>query len=239
LLDRRGHAGGQPSTSDRHEDRGHVRLLLQDLQSGGALSGDYPLVIEWRHHGQATCGGFFLGPLSPIGGCGAGEDHFGAVRSGAFDLDLRGGRGHDDHGGGAQRARGKRQGLSMISGGVGNDPVAALRLGQLRDHVVGTANLERASRLEAFHFEQQRPACRSRHVHERRDLGNGAHSPCSGADGVEGDEMLRRHRAGLYQPAEQSVSPRRTPSTPRRMLFQDNKLCGLCALCGETEDGFI
>ena len=39
---------------------------------------------------------------------------------------------------------------------------------ELRDHVVGAADLERACRLQALGLEVQRPSCRARDIDERR-----------------------------------------------------------------------
>ena len=84
------------------------------------------------------------------------DDHFGAIPPHTVDLDRRRRLGHDDHGGNAESLRDQRDRLTMIAGGIGDDAGGA-RLGrQLRNHVAGTAHLERAHRLQVFALERQR-----------------------------------------------------------------------------------
>ena len=66
-------------------------------------------------------------------------------------------------------------------------PRGALGGRQLRDHVVGAANLERAGRLQAFGLEEEGPSRRSGDVDERRHACEWFDTFGGGADLVEGD----------------------------------------------------
>ena len=78
----------------------------------------------------------------------------------------------------------------MVAGRVRDDAAAALLVGELRDHVVGAANLEGAARLQALALQQERPPGRGRDVEQRRDARNRRHARGRGADVVERDELV-------------------------------------------------
>ena len=65
--------------------------------------------------------------------------------------------------------RGERHRLAVIARRIGDDAALPLVGGQLRDHVVGAANLERAARLHVLALEEQRPPGVRGDVDERRD----------------------------------------------------------------------
>jgi hypothetical protein len=66
-------------------------------------------------------------------------------------------RRHHDHGWNAQMASGQRDGLAMIAGRVRNHAALQLLIGELRNHVVGAADLEGAHGLEVLALQEQRP----------------------------------------------------------------------------------
>src|SRR5215218_7263370 len=71
----------------------------------------------------------------------------------SFNLHPRGLLRHHDRGGDAEVLGGKRNSLAMVAGGIGDDAVLALGGRQLREHVEGTAQLERAGALQVLAFE--------------------------------------------------------------------------------------
>ncbi len=75
LLDGRGDARGQPAAADRHDDRGHARALVEDLQPDRALARDDPFVVERRHHREPARHRLGLGARPPLRRGRALEDH--------------------------------------------------------------------------------------------------------------------------------------------------------------------
>ena len=115
LLDRRGDARCQPAAADRDDDRRDGGALLEDLETDGSLARDDPFVIERRHHRQAARRGFGLGAQTALGRGRAFEYELGAERAGAFDLDRRCRRRHDDHRRRTELPRGERHRLAVIA----------------------------------------------------------------------------------------------------------------------------
>ena len=72
---------------------------------------------------------------------------------GAADLGQRRGLGHDDGGMDTHEPGGMGDGLGMISGGGGDDPLGLLFLRQLQDLVECTALLEGTGHLQVVQFE--------------------------------------------------------------------------------------
>jgi hypothetical protein len=114
------------------------------------------------------------------------NDHLGAIPPHTLDLDRRRRLGHDDHGADAESLRDQRHRLTMIAGGVGDDARGA-RLGrQLRNHVAGTAHLERTHRLQVFALERQRAD-----LEERRSHGHPTDPHRGRPDVIECDHRVR------------------------------------------------
>ncbi len=195
LFDRGRDAGDQASTADGHEHRGYVRSLLEDLEASGALTGDDPLVIERRNHGESARGRFGFGSRASLGRGRARKNHFRAKRTRTVDLDLRRRRGHDDDRGRSERAGGERHRLAVVARRVRDDAGSTLGGIELRDHVVRAADLERARWLKALALEEEWSSRRTRHVDERRDARDRSDARGRGANLVQGHECSGR---GIY-----------------------------------------
>jgi hypothetical protein len=76
-------AAATPAT---HDNR-NVRSLFENFQPRGPLTRDDPLMIERRHHCQASGCGLSLSAREAVGGGGAFEDHFCTERFCSFNLD--------------------------------------------------------------------------------------------------------------------------------------------------------
>jgi len=83
------------------------------------------------------------------------QQHFGAEVEDRLHLDVRSGLRHHDHRGHAAAARGKRHALRVVAGRGAHHAAPGGRLRQVRDAVVGAAQLEREHRLQVFAFEQR------------------------------------------------------------------------------------
>ena len=189
LLDRRHDPRDQPSAADRHHDRGHAWQLVEDLQADRALARDDPLVIEWRDDREPPRHRLGFGPRPPVRRGRALEDHFRAVGPRPVDFHARRRGRHHHHRRRPERARGERHGLPVIARRKGDDAALPLVGGQLRDHVVGPANLERAARLHVLALEQQRPPGVRGDVDERRDAGDARDALASGVNIGESDHV--------------------------------------------------
>ena len=113
------------------------------------------------------------------------------------------GRRHDDDRRRAELARGERHRLAVIAGRERDHPAPPLLVGQLRDHVVGAANLERAAGLQVLALQEQRPARLPRDVQQRCDARDARH-PCRGGTDVvkvdDGMSFSRDQRANRFIP---------------------------------------
>ena len=146
-------------TSDRRD----VGTLFEDLEAGRPLSRDDPLMIERGHHRQAACGRFGFRARAAIGGRRALEDHFRTECPGASTLIDGAVVGMTTTAGAPSSPRRERHRLAVVARGVGDDAAAPLVVGELRDHVVGAADLERPARLQALALQpERRPARPSR-----------------------------------------------------------------------------
>src|SRR2546430_8480019 len=82
---------------------------------------------------------------------------------------------HDDHRAHCELLRGIGDGLTMIAGGIRDDPALAGRLGEFADGVVGAADLERANRLLVLELEVDAELL---HVDERRAARDAPQAGC-------------------------------------------------------------
>ncbi len=150
-----GDAGDQAAAADRHENRVQpTGVLAQDFHGHGALASNGMRIIVGVDVDEA----FFIDQFQRIGQC-LGEritmkDHFAAARAHAFDLDFRRGLGHHDGGLDAHFPCGEGQPLGMVASRGGDYAASQLFCGQLRQLVVGPADLEREHRLQVFALEQ-------------------------------------------------------------------------------------
>ena len=89
-----------------------------------------------------------------IGVAVAHEHDLGAQVADRVDLDLRRRLRHHDHRTQSELARRVGDALRMIAGARGDDAARALLVGQVRDAVVGAAQLEAEHRLLIFPLEE-------------------------------------------------------------------------------------
>ena len=131
--------------------------LLDELQAERALTGEHERVLEGVDVGLSR-----FDPL--LGGHGSvveaepGEDDVCAVALGRLDLCVRGVLGHEDGCAHPGFPCGPSDRLAVVARARGDDARSALGVGELRDPVVGAADLERACALEVLGLEPHRAA---------------------------------------------------------------------------------
>ena len=184
-LDRRGDAGRQPTTGDRHHDAGHAGQVLDDLEPARALAGDDGRVVVRLDHDQPALLDEAQREHVALLRVHAGELDLGAVALDALDLDARRVARHADHRVRAEQPRGTRHRLGVVARRVGDDAAGALGIGQRGDLVVRAAHLEGADGLERLRLQPGRvvPA------QERRAGGDAADALGRLADLVDRDDV--------------------------------------------------
>jgi hypothetical protein len=152
-LDGKGHAGDQPAAAHRDQHRVHVRQLVQNLQSDGALPGDDLVVVEGVDEGGA---GLLLHLAGPGIGVVIGAGHQTDLRPiGAGGLHLADGSPvrHAHHAVHAHAGGGERHALGVVARAAGQDPRLFLLLRQLADLVIRAPQLEAACGLKVLGLE--------------------------------------------------------------------------------------
>ncbi len=150
-----GDAGDEPAATHGHEDRVDVAArLAQDFHRDGALPRDDVRVIEGMHEREIALAHdglrVFVGAVVVV----AVQHHLAAEVAHGAHLDGRRSQRHHDGRGDAAALRRQRHALRMIAGRGADDPALCHRIGQVRDLVVGTAQLEREHRLQVLALEQ-------------------------------------------------------------------------------------
>ncbi len=137
-------AGDQPSAAHGDEDCVDLiaRALTQDLHSDRALSGDDVRIVERVDEGELAISSererVVIGMIVVI----AIEHGFPAEIDDGLHLDLRRRLRHHDRRRNASMSRSERDALRMIAGRRTNHAAPRCRLGQVRDLVIGAAELE-------------------------------------------------------------------------------------------------
>ncbi|MCY1366143.1 hypothetical protein D9M69_530240 [compost metagenome] len=154
VLHVRRDAGDQAAATHRDENRIQwLRVLAQNLHRHGALPGNGVGIVVRVNVDVA----FFVDQFQRVGQGFrervAVQHHFAATGAHAFDLDLRGGLGHDDGRFHTQHLRRQGQALCMVARRRGDHAASAFFVAQLGQLVVGAANLEREHRLQVFALE--------------------------------------------------------------------------------------
>ena len=174
LLDEDGDAGGQPAAAHGHEDTIEVGVLLDELQTDGALTGDDAGVVEGGDVGVALdlgqAGGLGLGGVEVV----AVEADLAAQGADGVNLDLGGDGGHDDDGTHPQQGGGAGHALGVVAGRCGDDTALALGRAQGAHGIVGAADLEGVDRLKVLALDLDGVAQAGRqggHLLEGRVLG--------------------------------------------------------------------
>jgi hypothetical protein len=145
-----------PPPPDRHEDRVELAAgLADDLHADRALAGDHVRIIEGMHERQVLLARqrqrMLEGRIEDI----AVEHYFAAEVGHRAHLDVGRGERHDDDRTDLALARRQRHALGVVAG-RGGDHTARRRGGaQVRDLVVGAAQLEGKHRLQVFALEPQ------------------------------------------------------------------------------------
>ncbi len=159
LFDVGGDAGDQPTTTDRHENGVRItRMLAQQLHRHRALSGDDQGIVEGMDEHQAFFGGKLQGMFIGLVVAVAVQHGARAIAAHRRDLDLRGGARHDDQRLDPAFAGAQRHALRVIARRSGDHAPRAFLVGQVRNLVVGAANLEREHRLQVFTLHPYRIA---------------------------------------------------------------------------------
>ena len=158
-LDVIGHAADQPATADGDEHRveplaAQALQLAQYLHGNGALACDHVRIVKGMHESEPLLLLQLQRVLVGIGEALAGQHHLAAQRLHGVDLDLRGGRGHHDHGAHAELARAHGHALCVVAGRGADHALLQLLGCQLRHLVIGAAQLEAEHRLLVLAFEQ-------------------------------------------------------------------------------------
>ena len=153
---RHGHrdAGDEAAAAHRHQDGPDIGPLLEDLETDGALPGDHVGMIERRDHRQTLLPRDGLGPRALLGRPGgARQHHLATIAPHPVDLHLWGGFGHHHHRPEPEVTRGESQCLPVIAARGGDHAPRPASCHQPRQCVIGTADLERADRLEELTLE--------------------------------------------------------------------------------------
>jgi len=154
-LDGKGHAGDQAAAAHRHNDRIHIRQLIQNFQTNGSLPRDDLLIVIGVDKGHA---GLFLQLHSLVVGIivGAGhQTHLCAQILGILHLHDGGTIRHTDDALDAATGSSQRHALCVVAGRAGDHALGALLLGKLADLIVSTAHLKAAGGLQVFGFQVQ------------------------------------------------------------------------------------
>ena len=177
-LGQGGHTRRQPAAADGHQDHVHIRQLLQNLQTDGALTGHDPIVVKGMDKGQPLL-------VPQAHGLGIGvvihavhQHHVGPIAAGGLDLGNGGGGGDADGGGDLHIPGGKAHALGMVACGAGDNAPALLLVGQGGDLIVRAPQLEGPRLLQAVRL-QIKVAVRhqARRVQHRGLVDNGGQHP--------------------------------------------------------------
>ena len=158
--------GDEPAAAGRHEDRLHVRRVLDQLERERSLTGHHERVVERMDERPTGLANVVVEPLERLDGIGRLEVDGRAVAARRRDLGRARARVHDDEAVDPLERRAPGERLRVVPGGD-PDHAALLLLGRQRGELVqDAARLERARLLEQLRLEV-RP-CAERARAERR-----------------------------------------------------------------------
>ncbi len=154
LFDERADAADQPAAADR--DEYGIELagrLAHDFHADGALSGDHIRIVERMHEHQVAFARddqrVLIGGIVDL----AVQHDLTAQFAHGLHLDRGRGQRHDHHCRNTAMARGQGYALRVIARRSTDDPARRDRRRQVRDLVVGAAQLEGEHRLQVFALE--------------------------------------------------------------------------------------
>ncbi|RPK55824.1 hypothetical protein EES42_41760 [Streptomyces sp. ADI95-17] len=174
VLGDRGGPGGEAAAADGDDEALDLGVVGEKFQGNGPGPGHDVPGVRRGDDGQAVTGGDLGHEGVAVLGIPAVGDDPATQRADAFDLRGRGVGGDDDGGRHFEEPAGQGQGLGVVAGGCADQPAGAFRRGEGGGVVVGTAELEGASALEALGLAHDRPARRL--VKGERGQGRGAGS---------------------------------------------------------------
>jgi hypothetical protein len=157
----------RPPPPRARRSRRRAGMLLQDLHPHSALAGDDVEVVVGRDEHQAVTRNQVGSVRRRVVVGVAVQHHPRAQGAHGIDLDARRIAAHHDGGPESELARRQGDTLRVIPGRRGDDAAGTLGLGQLRDLVIGAANLEREDRLQVLALEQHRAAAAPRQARRR------------------------------------------------------------------------
>ena len=143
LLDVGADAGDQAAATHRHEDRIDLTAgLLHDLHADGALAGDHVRIVERMHEGHVALARqrerLLIGGIEDV----PVQHHLGSQIACRLHLDGRGGLGHHDQRRHAAPTRCQRYALRVVARRGADHAASRDGRRQVRDLVVGAAQLE-------------------------------------------------------------------------------------------------
>ncbi len=148
-------AGDQPTAADRDEDRiGRRRHLAQDFHADRALPGDDVGVVERMDERQLALRCDDQRVLVGVVEVVAVQHYVAAEVEHGLDLDVRRGLRHHDHRGDAPALRGQRDALRVVARRRADHAALRRLIVEVRDLVVGPAQLEREDRLQVLALEE-------------------------------------------------------------------------------------
>ena len=149
-LHRHCDSGKEPAASRADQHRADVGDLLDDLKAEGALTGhDVDVIERVDQHRTGLFAECARRDERLVDGA-ACEHDLGAVVAGGLHLGDRGPLRHEDRGAHAESPRSQRHALRMIARARRDDSAQPLLVVELRDAVVGAADLERSRALEVL-----------------------------------------------------------------------------------------
>ena len=135
--------------------------VADDFIADRALAGDHQQIVERVDEREARFGDERVAVGLRVGIAVAVQLDLGAHAAHRVDLDLRRGLRHHDDGAQPELARGERDALRVIAGAGGDDAAGALLGVEVRDAVVGAAQLEAEDRLQVLALEMHRVPSRA------------------------------------------------------------------------------
>ena len=154
LLDVDGHTCGQTTTAHRQEDMGQTGILLQQLTTYGALTGNHIRIIKGRDQGVAVQFGetttLGIGLVEVV----TEQHHIAAKPTHRIHFDIRCSGRHDDGRLDAKPGTGERHALGMVASRSGDNAMATLLLIEAGNLVVSSAQLEGVDRLQILSLER-------------------------------------------------------------------------------------
>ena len=191
-------AGNEAAAAHRHEHRGEPLLAVaQDLGADGPLPRDHERVVEGMDERHAGFGDQRVAVRLRVAVGVARQHDLGAHAAHRVHLDPRRRLRHDDDRAQTELARGKRHALRVVAGARGDDAAGALLLGEMRDLVVGAAQLEAEDRLQILALEQHGVAETARESRRRIERRFARH-----VVDAAGQDVVERRGERRIQPAK-------------------------------------